>query len=150
MRNLVAALLVLAFALEARAADPLESFLRDVNTRAKKDMQAFHATVAAQFGVPEVQVRAVFGRVHDAADTFMVFQIGNMTQRPVNEVLPVYESHKGKGWGAIATAGVECRKDLDVIDETPGAYKAIDDVMAAQADLVDIVHTLKQIVCVKG
>jgi len=51
---------------------------------------------------------------------------------------------------AAATAGVECRKDVDVIDETPGAYKAIDDVMAAQADLVDIVYTLKQVVCVKG
>ncbi len=49
-----------------------------------------------------------------------------------------------------ATAGVECRKDQDVIDETPGAYKAIDDVMAAQADLVEIVYTLKQVVCVKG
>jgi tRNA-splicing ligase RtcB len=51
---------------------------------------------------------------------------------------------------AEATAGVECRKDIDVLDETPGAYKAIDDVMAAQADLVEIVHTLKQVVCVKG
>jgi tRNA-splicing ligase RtcB len=51
---------------------------------------------------------------------------------------------------AAATAGVECRKDEDVIDETPGAYKAIDDVMAAQADLVEIVYTLKQVVCVKG
>ncbi len=51
---------------------------------------------------------------------------------------------------AAATAGVECRKDADVIDETPGAYKAIDDVMAAQADLVEIVYTLKQVVCVKG
>lgn len=49
-----------------------------------------------------------------------------------------------------ATAGVECRKDADVIDETPGAYKDIDAVMAAQADLVDIVHTLRQVVCVKG
>jgi tRNA-splicing ligase RtcB len=49
-----------------------------------------------------------------------------------------------------ATAGVECRKDAEVIDETPGAYKAIDDVMAAQADLVEIVYTLKQVVCVKG
>ena len=49
-----------------------------------------------------------------------------------------------------ATAGVECRKDKDVIDETPGAYKDIDAVMAAQADLVEVVHTLKQIVCVKG
>ncbi|MEN0064863.1 MAG: RtcB family protein [Myxococcota bacterium] len=49
-----------------------------------------------------------------------------------------------------ATAGVECRKDAGVIDETPMAYKDIDAVMAAQAELVEVVHTLKQIVCVKG
>jgi tRNA-splicing ligase RtcB (3'-phosphate/5'-hydroxy nucleic acid ligase) len=49
-----------------------------------------------------------------------------------------------------ATAGVECRKDLEVIDETPAAYKPIDAVMAAQKDLVEIVHTLHQVVCVKG
>ncbi len=49
-----------------------------------------------------------------------------------------------------ATAGIECRKDVGVIDETPGAYKDIDAVMAAQADLVEIVHTLRQVVCVKG
>lgn len=49
-----------------------------------------------------------------------------------------------------ATFGVECRKDADVIDETPMAYKDIDAVMAAQSDLVDIVHTLRQVVCVKG
>jgi tRNA-splicing ligase RtcB len=49
-----------------------------------------------------------------------------------------------------ATADVECRKDANVIDETPGAYKDIDAVMAAQSDLVEIVHTLKQVVCVKG
>jgi tRNA-splicing ligase RtcB len=48
------------------------------------------------------------------------------------------------------TEGVECRKDRDVIDETPAAYKPIDDVMAAQADLVEIAHTLRQVVCVKG
>ena len=51
---------------------------------------------------------------------------------------------------AAATAGVECRKDAGVLDETPAAYKDIDAVMAAQTDLVDIVHTLKQVVCVKG
>jgi tRNA-splicing ligase RtcB len=49
-----------------------------------------------------------------------------------------------------ATAGVECRKDADVIDETPMAYKPIDDVMNAQKDLVEIVHTLRQVICVKG
>ena len=49
-----------------------------------------------------------------------------------------------------ATAGVECRKDEDVIDEIPMAYKDIDAVMAAQSALVEVVHTLKQVVCVKG
>jgi tRNA-splicing ligase RtcB (3'-phosphate/5'-hydroxy nucleic acid ligase) len=49
-----------------------------------------------------------------------------------------------------ATQGVECRKDASVLDETPGAYKSIEAVMAAQADLVEVVHTLRQVVCVKG
>jgi tRNA-splicing ligase RtcB len=48
------------------------------------------------------------------------------------------------------TAGVECRKDVGVIDEAPGAYKDIDAVMAAQAELVEVVHTLKQVMCIKG
>jgi tRNA-splicing ligase RtcB len=51
---------------------------------------------------------------------------------------------------AAATAGIECRKDADVVDETPAAYKSIDLVMHAQRDLVDVVHTLRQVVCVKG
>lgn len=49
-----------------------------------------------------------------------------------------------------ATKGIECRKDEDVIDETPGAYKPIDAVMEAQSDLVDIAYKLRQLVCVKG
>ena len=49
-----------------------------------------------------------------------------------------------------ATAHVECRKDAGVIDESPAAYKPIADVMAAQTDLVEVVHTLRQVVCVKG
>ncbi|MBK3780169.1 RtcB family protein [Paraburkholderia aspalathi] len=48
------------------------------------------------------------------------------------------------------TAGVECRKDDAVVDEIPAAYKDIDEVMAAQSELVDIKHTLKQVLCVKG
>ena len=49
-----------------------------------------------------------------------------------------------------ATAHVECRKDAGVIDESPAAYKDIDAVMAAQSDLVEIVHTLRQVLCIKG
>ncbi len=48
------------------------------------------------------------------------------------------------------TKGVECRKDTGVLDEIPGAYKPIDEVMNNQADLVEVVATLKQVVCVKG
>ncbi len=48
------------------------------------------------------------------------------------------------------TKGIECRKDKGVIDEIPGAYKDIDEVMENQSDLVEVVHTLKQVVCVKG
>ncbi|MDM8566594.1 RtcB family protein [Candidatus Halobeggiatoa sp. HSG11] len=48
------------------------------------------------------------------------------------------------------TQGVECRKDKGVVDEIPGAYKSIDEVMQNQSDLVEAVHTLKQVVCVKG
>lgn len=48
------------------------------------------------------------------------------------------------------TAGVECRKDNGILDEIPGAYKPIDEVMQNQSDLVEVVATLKQVVCVKG
>jgi tRNA-splicing ligase RtcB len=51
---------------------------------------------------------------------------------------------------ARMTQGIECRKDPDVIDETPAAYKDIDAVMEAQKDLVEIVHTLRQVLVVKG
>ena len=51
---------------------------------------------------------------------------------------------------AAQTTGVECRKDGGVVDEIPAAYKDIDEVMANQSDLVEIVHTLKQVMCIKG
>ena len=51
---------------------------------------------------------------------------------------------------AAQTAGVLCRKDKGVIDEIPAAYKDIDEVMANQSDLVEVLHTLKQVICVKG
>ena len=48
------------------------------------------------------------------------------------------------------TQGIECRKDKGVVDEIPSAYKDIDEVMANQSDLVEVVHTLRQVVCIKG
>jgi tRNA-splicing ligase RtcB len=51
---------------------------------------------------------------------------------------------------AQQTEGIICRKDSGVVDEIPAAYKPIDEVMANQSDLVEVVHTLKQVLCVKG
>ena len=51
---------------------------------------------------------------------------------------------------AAQTQGVECRKDDAVLDEIPGVYKDIDEVMENQRDLVDVVHTLRQVLCIKG
>ena len=51
---------------------------------------------------------------------------------------------------AAQTNGIECRKDQGVVDEIPGAYKSLDDVMAAQSDLVEIVAHLQTLMCVKG
>jgi len=51
---------------------------------------------------------------------------------------------------AASTVGIECDKTANTLDETPAAYKDIDSVMAAQSDLVEVVHTLKQFVNVKG
>jgi tRNA-splicing ligase RtcB len=51
---------------------------------------------------------------------------------------------------ATQTAGVECRKDAGVVDEIPGAYKDLESVIKQQADLVEVVHHLKQVICVKG
>ncbi len=48
------------------------------------------------------------------------------------------------------TEGIECRKDKGVVDEIPSAYKDIHQVMANQNDLIDVVHTLKQVLCIKG
>jgi tRNA-splicing ligase RtcB len=69
---------------------------------------------------------------------------GRVMSRTKAKQLVSLEEHKK------AVAGVECRIDHNVIDETPSAYKPIEQVMKAQEDLVEIVHTLKQVVCVKG
>ena len=69
---------------------------------------------------------------------------GRVMSRTAARKLITLEQHRE------ATAHVECRKDAEVIDESPAAYKSIDAVMEAQRDLVEIVHTLRQVVCVKG
>jgi len=78
----------------------LENFLANVNVQARVDLPGFSAKISNQFGVPQVQVQAVLRTVHEPADAFMVFQLGQMTGRAPEQVMEVYSS--SKGWGAMA------------------------------------------------
>ncbi len=80
----------------------LDDFLGNLNIQARADMNGFSAKISAQFGVPEVQVRTVIGTVKEPSDAFMVFQLGQMAQRPPETVVQVYSANRGKGWGVIA------------------------------------------------
>jgi len=91
-------------------------------------------------------------------------QLKNVANLPFvfKHVAVMADCHSGKGatiGSVIATTkediekqlgGIECRKDLGIIDELPGAYKPIEEVMLNQADLVETVEELKQCLCIKG
>jgi hypothetical protein len=80
----------------------LSDFLTSLNVQARTDLNGFAAKVSAQFGIPEVQVRTVISTVKEPADAFMIMQLGQWSRRPPEEVMPIYESNRGKGWGVIA------------------------------------------------
>ncbi len=101
-RFVLAVMTVFLFCGNAIAGGGLDGFLGNLNIQARSDMNGFTGRVSAQFGVPEVQVRAVIGNVSAPADAFMVFQLGEMTHRPPDSVLQVYKANRGRGWGVIA------------------------------------------------
>ncbi len=102
MKRIVLAVCALLLFCGPAAAGGLEDFLSNLNIQARADMNGFSARISTQFGVPEVQVRTVIGTVAQPADAFMVYQLGQMTQRPPEQVVQVYKANQGKGWGVIA------------------------------------------------
>jgi hypothetical protein len=86
----------------AFAGGGLDVFLGDLNAQARVDLPGFSARIGAQFGVPVPQVQVVLGAVAAPADAFLVFQLGQWSHRPPEEVLGVYKANRGKGWGVIA------------------------------------------------
>lgn len=98
----LAALLFVFFCGQALAGGGLDGFLSNLNVQARADMNRFSAKVSAQFGVPMVQVQTVISTVKQPADAFMVFQLGQMAHQPPDNVVQVYQSNRGKGWGVIA------------------------------------------------
>lgn len=102
MRKLLTATLLSLLLAAPALASGLDDFLSRVNVQARADMNGFAARVSAQFGVPEAQVRVVLGQVSSPADAFMVFQLGQMSNRQPDDVMRVYQDNQGRGWGVIA------------------------------------------------
>jgi len=80
----------------------LENFLASLNVQARADLPGFSAKISTQFGVPVPRVQAVLQSVPEPADAFMIFQLGQFSGRPADEVLDVYGPNRKKGWGVIA------------------------------------------------
>ncbi|HJV50020.1 MAG TPA: hypothetical protein VJ652_01080 [Noviherbaspirillum sp.] len=112
MKKFLAAVSLSFLCAAALAGDGLDDFLRNLNVQARADMSGYSVRLSSQFGVGDAQVRVVLGSVSQPADAFMIFQLGTMTHRPVEQVLRVYQAGRGKGWGAIA-------KDLGIKPGSP-------------------------------
>ena len=101
MKRLWLAAVLALVPFQARAG-ALEDFLGNLNVQAQADLNGFSARVSSQFKVGAAQVKVVLGSVQEPADAFMVFQLGQMTGRPPEEVLRVYKGRGHKGWGELA------------------------------------------------
>ena len=102
MKRLIPFCIALLLLVPLTAFASLDDFLNSVNVQARVDMPGFSARVSTQFGVPVTQVQAVLQTVHEPADAFMVFQLGQFARVPADKVMTVYTPNKKKGWGAIA------------------------------------------------
>jgi hypothetical protein len=86
----------------ALASSDLDSFIKNVNIQAQADLGAFKVRLSTQFGAPIPQVEAVMATVRTPGDAYMCFRVGQVASQPVEVVTKEYQTHKGKGWGAIA------------------------------------------------
>ncbi|MBU1398111.1 MAG: hypothetical protein KKH85_04365 [Proteobacteria bacterium] len=98
----VAAIFFLIAVLAVSAHADLDTFLSNLNTQAKADLNSFSVKLSAQFGVPLPQVKVIIKTVDTSADAFMCLQLSQMTKKQPEMVVQSYKNNKGKGWGFIA------------------------------------------------
>ena len=94
-------LLAQCFMLAAAVAGDFD-WMKNLNIKAEADSSGYRLQLATRFRIGDAEVRAVIGNVDRPSDAYMVLRLGEMTHRPIQEVLNVYRSHKNRGWGAMA------------------------------------------------
>jgi len=77
-------------------------WLNNLNIQAQADSSGFKMQLATRFKIGSADVQAVIGNVESPSDAYMVFRLGELSHKPIQEVLHVYRSGKRHGWGAMA------------------------------------------------
>lgn len=77
-------------------------WLDNLNIKAQADSSGFRMQVASRFNIGSAEVRAVIGNVDSPSDAYMVFRLGELSHKPIQEVLHVYSTSKNRGWGVMA------------------------------------------------
>jgi len=93
-------LLLSSFSLATHAGE--FKWMDNFNIEARADSSGFKARLATRFNIDNLKVNAVFNQVDHASDAYMVFRLGELSHRPVDEVVRVYQGNKNKGWGQMA------------------------------------------------
>ena len=90
----------IAFVSSASAGD--FGWMDNLNVMAEGDSSGFRLRLATRFHIGDAEVKAVIGNVGSASDAYMVFRLGELSHRPINEVVNIYQEHRKQGWGAMA------------------------------------------------
>jgi len=77
-------------------------WITDFNVRAESDPSGFRARLKARFRVGDMEIQTVLRSVHEPADVYILFRLGEMSNQPIDDVIEKYRTGKGTGWGAIA------------------------------------------------
>ena len=101
LRILLGVLLASAASISSSSASDFD-WMDSLNVVAKADSSSFRVRLATRFHIGDTQIQTVIGNVGSPSDAYMIFRLGELSHRPINEVLDVYRSHSKKGWGAMA------------------------------------------------
>ena len=77
-------------------------WIKDFNIRVEADPSGFRASLGARFQIGDMEIKTVLGNVEEPADAYMLLRLGEMSNQPIDRVVEIYKSEKGKGWGSLA------------------------------------------------
>jgi len=102
LSGILDSVLVICFVIPITASAGDFDWLKNLDVKAKTDLSDFKVSIGTRFRIGDSQIKFVLSNVDRPADSYMVLRLSELSHRPVNDVLKVYKSDHGKGWGVIA------------------------------------------------